>query len=243
MRHVTTMTIFDVDHYTDDERARIIASYPEHVREARAYGIPTLGEGRVFPVAQDRIKVEAFAIPKHWPQIIGLDFGWDHPTAAARLAWDRDGDVLYVTGTYRRSNEVPVIHAAAIKPWGSWIPVAWPADGLQTGKGDGKVLKESYAEHGLNLIAEHATHEEGGVSVEAGCIEMLERMQTGRLKVFSHLEDWFEEFRLYHRKGGRIVDERDDLMSATRYGHMMLRFAEVQPRPVTHRAANVGMIF
>jgi hypothetical protein len=26
------------------------------------------------------------------------------------------------------------------------------------------------------------------------------------------LSDWLEEFRLYHRKNGRIVDERDDLM-------------------------------
>jgi hypothetical protein len=33
-------------------------------------------------------------------------------------------------------------------------------------------------------------------------------MQTGRLKVFDHLSDWLEEFRLYHRKNGRIVDER-----------------------------------
>ena len=39
---------------------------------------------------------------------------------------------------------------------------------------------------------------------------------TGRLKVFAHLADWFEEFRLYHRKDGLIVKERDDLISATR---------------------------
>lgn len=243
MRHVTTMTIFDVEHYTDEERARIIESYPEDVREARAYGIPTLGEGRVFPIAEDRIKVEAFPIPRHWPQIIGLDIGWDHPTAASRIAWDRDDDVVYVTACYRRSKEVPAIHAAAIKPWGSWIPVAWPADALQTGKGDGRVIKELYVDAGLKMLAEHATHAEGGVSVEAGCMEMLERMQTGRLKVFRHLEDWLEEFRLYHRKNGRIVDERDDLMASTRYGHMMLRNAVVQPKPAVYRPANVGMVY
>ena len=42
-------------------------------------------------------------------------------------------------------------------------------------------------------------------------MEMLERMQTGRLKVFSHLQDWWQEFRLYHRKDSLIVKERDDL--------------------------------
>jgi hypothetical protein len=38
--------------------------------------------------------------------------------------------------------------------------------------------------------------------------------------------DWFSEFRTYHRKDGRVVKERDDLMSATRYACMMLRHAQ-----------------
>ena len=58
-----------------------------------------------------------------------------------------------------------------------------------------------------------------------GLMDMLTRMQTGRLKVFRHLNDWFEEFRLYHRKDGRVVKEGDDLISATRYAMIMLRFA------------------
>ena len=57
---------------------------------------------------------------------------------------------------------------------------------------------------------------------------MLSRMQTHRLRVFSHLEEWFEEFRLYHRKDGMIVKMTDDLLSATRYGMMMRRFAKTQ---------------
>lgn len=59
-------------------------------------------------------------------------------------------------------------------------------------------------------------------------MEMLDRMQTGRFKVFSNLDDWFQEFRLYHRKDGRVVKEFDDLISATRYALMMKRKAVVQ---------------
>ena len=69
----------------------------------------------------------------------------------------------------------------------------------------------------------------GGNSVEAGVMEMFSRMQTGRLKVASHLTEWFEEFRLYHRDNGKIVKLRDDLLSASRYAMMMLRSAETQP--------------
>ena len=54
---------------------------------------------------------------------------------------------------------------------------------------------------------------------------MLIRMESGRFKVFKHLNDWFDEFRLYHRKDGKVHKEGDDLLSATRYAVMMLRHA------------------
>jgi hypothetical protein len=81
------------------------------------------------------------------------------------------------------------------------------------------------------MLDEHATHADGGNGVEAGLADMLSRMETGRFKVFSNLADWMDEFRLYHRKDGRVVKERDDLISASRYGLMMLRHARVKPAP------------
>ena len=113
---------------------------------------------------------------------------------------------------------------------GLWIPVSWPHDGLQHDKGSGQQLAEQYKEQGLNMLDRRATFEDGSNGVEAGLFEMLDRMKTGRLKVASHLTKWFEEFRMYHRKDGKVVKERDDLMAATRYGIMMIRHAEVEPR-------------
>jgi phage terminase large subunit-like protein len=237
-RSVTTMTIDDVTHYSDEERATIVAGYPKHEREARAKGIPTLGSGRIFPVPESDISIQAITIPDHWPRINGLDFGWDHPTAAIQMAWDRDADCVYVVSTYRKSEATPVIHAAAVKAWGDWIPVAWPHDGLQHDKGSGEQLAEQYRDAGLNMTAERATFEDGTSGVEAGLMDMLDRMQTGRLKVFSHLEEWFQEFRMYHRKDGKVVKEMDDLMSATRYALMMKREATTKPR--AQRTARTG---
>lgn len=224
-RAVIRMTIDDAEHYTAEEKAAIIASYPPHEREARAKGIPTLGSGRIFPISQEKIEVEAFTIPSHWVELGGLDFGWDHPTAAVRIVWDRDDDKIFVTSAYKQKEATPVIHAAALKPWGASLEWAWPHDGYQHDKGSGKDLKSQYEDHGLNMLTEHATYEDGGYGVEAGLMEMLDRMQTGRFKVFSHLHEWFEEFLLYHRKDGKVVKEFDDLMSATRYAVMMKRFA------------------
>lgn len=228
-RHVTTMTIDDAEHYTPEERARIIAGYPEHEREARAKGIPVLGSGRVFPVTEESVKELQPQIPHHWPRIVGLDIGWDHPTAAVWLAWDRDADIVHITDCYRVKEQTPVIHAAAIKQRGDWIPVAWPHDGLQHDKGSGEQIAEQYRTHGVRMLPERATFPDGTNGVEAGVTEMLDRMKTGRLKVAEHLNDWWEEFRLYHRKDGQIVKEGDDLMAATRYALMMIRHAVTKP--------------
>ena len=70
---------------------------------------------------------------------------------------------------------------------------------------------------------------------------MLDRMQTGRFKVFSNLDAWFEEFRLYHRKDGKIVKVDDDLISACRYGQMMLRHAITKPAPQRRQTNYVGV--
>jgi len=226
-RHVTRMTLDDAGHLSTAQRQAILAAYPPHEREARAWGLPQLGSGRVFPVDGEAVAVAPFAVPAHWPLIGGLDFGWDHPTAAVRLAWDRDADAVYVTHAYRVREATPVIHAAALKPWGDGLPWAWPQDGLQHDKQSGTALADAYRAHGLRLLPEPARFEDGSAGVEAGLMLMLERMQTGRLRVFAPLADWFAEFRLYHRRDGLVVKEQDDLLCATRYALMMLRHARV----------------
>ncbi|MDC7969409.1 terminase large subunit [Xylella fastidiosa subsp. multiplex] len=226
-RGYVQMSIEDAEHYSAEECARITASYPPHERDARTQGVPALGSGRVFPIAQEEISVAPFAIPAQWALIGGMDFGYDHPFAAVKLAWDRDADILYVVCAYRKREATPIIHAAALKPWGVTLPWAWPHDGLQHDKGSGDQLAEQYRQQGLAMLPQRATFEDGTNGLEAGVTEMLDRMHTGRLKVFSHLAEWFEECSLYHRDNGRITKRHDDLLSATRYAMMMRRYAKI----------------
>lgn len=237
-RTIITMTIEDVDHYTRAEKDQIIASYPAHERKARAMGIPFLGSGQVFPVPEDQVMIEYMALPDHWPRIVGIDFGFDHNFAAVWLAWDRDTDTIYVYDVFTNRQGTPRSHSGPILSRGAWIPVAWPHDGLQHDKGSGVQLAEQYRSFGLLMLHERAQYEEtpsaaGAAtsrhSVEAGIMDMLQRMQDGRFKVFSHLADWWSEFRMYHRKDGKIVAKDDDALSATRYGVMSLRYAITPP--------------
>src|SRR5262249_22290531 len=113
-------------------------------------------------------------------------------------------------------------------------------------RGAGIALAEQYRDQGLYMLPEHAQFEDGSVSVEAGLMVMLDRMRTGKLKVFKEHLDWWEEFRLYHRKDDKVVKEGDDLMCATRYALMMLRYANTKAardrwrRPIEYR--NEGRI-
>ena len=220
------MTIEDAEHISAEERARIVASYPAHEREARTRGVPILGSGRIFPFPREALAVEAFPIPRHWARLGALDIGWDHPTAAVQIAHDRDADIIYVTHCYKVREASVAVHAGALKPWGHDLPWAWPHDAFQHDKGSGEQIAELYRTHGLKMLPEHAQFaDDRGNGLEAGIFEMVDRMTTGRFKVFAHLEDWFEEFELYHRKDGKVFKERDDAISASRYATMMVRYA------------------
>jgi hypothetical protein len=110
--------------------------------------------------------------------------------------------------------------------------VASVATGIVTRMwGSGEQIASLYRAQGLKMLLEHATFPDGTNGVEAGLWQMLTRMETGRLHVFRHLRDWFSEFLTLHRKDGRVVKVGDDLISATRYGLMMLRYARTRPAP------------
>lgn len=233
-RDMITMVIEDALHIPREEIARIVAGYPAHERDARARGVPMLGSGRVYQVAEEILAEPIIdALPLQWCKIWGIDFGIDHPFAAVLAAWDKDNDVVHILHAIRMQGEgntiLPLQHATAMKNIAVSVPVAWPHDGTQRSKGDGEVLSKVYRKHGLAMLADHATFPEGGYSREAAILEINERMTTGRFKVAGHLAEWFEEFRMYHRKDGLIVAERDDIMSATEKIIMMKRYAKPVP--------------
>lgn len=224
-RAVVSMTIEDALHIPPEERAKIIAAFLPHEREARARGVPTMGSGRIFMAPEETIMEAPLEyIPAHWWKLWAIDFGIGHPFAAVLLLWDKDNDVIHVHHCIRIADALPIQHAAAMKPIGAAVPVAWPQDGTQR-RDDGKPLADHYKRNGLKMLPGHATWPDGGISTEAGILEMDEREQSGRLKVAAHLSDYFEERRFYHRKNGEIVKVKDDLMSACRVGIMAKRFA------------------
>ncbi|MDR3562057.1 MAG: terminase family protein [Negativicutes bacterium] len=229
-RALVTMTIDDALHISKEERVKIVARFLPHEREARARGVPMLGSGKVFIETEANISEPLLEhIPSSWAKLWGIDFGIGHPFAAVLGAWDKDNDVIHILHCVRIADKLPLFHAEMMKPIGVNVPVAWPQDGTNRDKGTGVPLADAYRSHGLKMLHQAAMWEGGGNSTEAGIIEMQQRFATGRLRIANHLSDWFEEYRLYHRKDGQIVKLRDDLMSATRILVMAKRFAQAVP--------------
>jgi phage terminase large subunit-like protein len=233
-RGVVRMRMADAPHMTPEMQEKALARYPEHERKTRADGEIMAGEGRVFNVAESLISVPPFEIPGYWKHLIGLDLGHGggetaHPTAAVWLAHDPDSDILYVYGSYRRKGGSIPEHANVLRQRGI-APIAWPHDALAADKFSGKTIASHYKAQGLLMLSDHAQWPDGSNSVWAGIAELQNRMEGGRFKVFSNCFDWMEEYRSYHmevddRGKTKIVAIDDDLLSATRYGVMMLRYA------------------
>jgi len=216
----------DAPHLNEQVKADLLASFPAHQREMRTKGVPMLGHGRIYDIAEEEITCAPFAIPAHFRVIDGMDFGFDHPQSQAQLVHDTEGECFYVTKAWKKDKISPSEAWGAVKTWAANVPTAWPLDGLQTEKGSGKQQKAYYVEAGFKLLREHATWPDGSNGVEAGLFEIRDLMLKGRFKVFAVLRDCFDEFLQYHRDdAGRIVKTRDDILDAVRYAYMVRRHA------------------
>lgn len=233
------MTIYDAKHITPARREQMIASWPEHEREARSMGMPFLGSNAVFEEVSAkmlRVPLRLYGSVVHhrdigpldtstWFKLWAIDFGIGHNFAAVLLGWDKDRDIIYVLATVRVKGGIPKTQAPLLKNIAASVPVAWPHDGNDRDKGSGEVLAHQYKKEGLLMLPTHATFPDGGYSFEGGIREMLIRMRDERFCVAEGLTDWFDEFHSYYRKDGLVVKEYDDLMSATRVGVMQIRSA------------------
>jgi hypothetical protein len=202
-----------------------------HLREARSKGLPSLGSGAIYPIKEEEILVDPFAIPAHWPRGYALDVGWNR-TAVVWGALDRDTDTLYLVSEHYRGQAEPAIHASAIKTRGAYMVGVIDPAARGRSQIDGSKLINMYKKEGLNLrLAENA--------VEAGIYEVWQRLSTGRLKVFSSLGSFRSEYRMYRRdEDGKIVKKNDHLMDTMRY-LVMSKFTHFKPFQAAEPAPQV----
>jgi phage terminase large subunit-like protein len=214
-----------VPHLSAEVKAELLASIPEYQREARSKGIPALGSGAIYQVAEADIVVAPFPIPPYWPRAYGLDVGWQR-TAAIWGARNNETGVTYLYDEYYMAKEKPVVHASGIKDRGAWIPGVVDPASRASSQSDGQQMLELYRREGLKL--QTAVN-----AVEAGIYKVWQMLSAGKLKVFRTCGSWLSEYRYYQRdEEGKVIKKNDHLMDATRYLIVSgLSVMTVQPEP------------
>ena len=200
----------DAPHIDEASKLELLKSYQPHERDARTKGIPSLGSGAIYPVPEEDIIIEPFEFPAWYRHSYALDVGWNR-TAALWQAYSEEDDVAYLYAEYYRGQAEPAVHAAAIRARGAWIPgVVDPASRGRSQR-DGDALFDTYSQLGLSLTPANN-------AVEAGIYETWSRLSTGRLRVFSTLQNFRAEYRIYRRdERGKIIKENDHLLDDCRY--------------------------
>lgn len=201
----------DAPWLTPEVKERLLADTPEHLKEARSKGIPSMEGGSVFTTPLESVLVEPFAIPDTWPRMYGFDVGWN-VTAAVWGALDPNTGTIYLYDEHYQGEQLPQHHAHAIKMRGEWIRGVIDPAAEGRSQSDGTQLMRSYKQLGLRLMV-------ADNSLEAGLHKMNELFSTGRLKVFTTLKNFQKEYMLYRRKmNGKIDPSCDDhAIDAARY--------------------------
>jgi hypothetical protein len=200
----------DVPHIDAITQEELLQATPPYLRDARTKGIPSLGAGAIYPIEMSEILCDPFQIPQYFLRTYALDVGWNR-TAVLWGALDRSIDCWYLYTEHYRGKAEPSIHATAIKARGEWIPGLIDPAARGRSQEDGKQLIVTYAKLGLKLEASRN-------ALEAGIYEVWERLSTGRIKIFSTLQNFKAEYRLYRRdEKGNVVSQFDHLMDCMRY--------------------------
>jgi phage terminase large subunit-like protein len=216
-------------HITPERFAEMEEGYLPHEREARIHGIPQLGIARVFPFSIESM-MRNFAPDddiKGWARwCVGIDFGYDHPFAAALCAWTHDTEEFFVVDGFRMERSEALYHVKRIASMcrGLRVPIAFPHDGNVHEKGSGIALADVYRRLGAPMLGKHAENQGGGFHLEPAIEDICSYMKRGCFTIASHMSELAEEILNYHRdEDYKIVPLRDDLISAVRYAFMMRR--------------------
>lgn len=209
-KFVIQATWEDAPHLTKAQKEKLYEALPPHQREARSKGVPQLGAGAIFPIAESNIVVTDFAIPDHWKRAYAFDVGWKK-TAGLWGATNPTSGITYLYSEYYQGQEKPVVHAEGVKARGVWIPGVIDSAAHGRSQEDGKQLFEIYQALGLDIT-------NANKSIEAGLYKVWQMLATGQLKVFGSLVSFLSEFRIYRRdENGKIVKDKDHLMDCMRY--------------------------
>lgn len=221
--YMLTVSMYDSPLYTDEDVEQAKLEIPEYLHDAKIYGKPSSGSGAIFPFAFDRMVEAPFKIPDEWKHVAAVDIGWSDPTVCTWVAMSPE-KVFHVYATYAKAEDVPAVHAQAIRSRGGDIPLILPADANKSSSTNGETAYKLYKE----LLPDQVQYDtfynfksfEGkkNIRLEAGFDLMRIIMREDRLRFFSDLDpELLKQLKNYRVDNGRIPERGNDYVDSLRY--------------------------
>jgi len=208
-------------YYPKAEFERAKRTLDPRIFDMRYRGIFRKMSGLIYPDFNQKNIIDPFDIPKDWPVFGGIDFGWNNPFVALKMAIDKD-DIVYIFDEYYRAGAYLEEHAKHLD--GSITYYADPSakqDIEELNHIHIKVKNPSKSGSGEETF--HASFlydvRPADNAVDKGIELVGSLIRTNRLKVFKTCKNFLDEVETYHRdEKDRIVKKDDHCMDAGRYG-------------------------
>ena len=220
----------EANHLTEEVKQELISSMLPHEIEARTKGVPVVGTGKVFTMAEADFLRDPFEIPKHYRYVYGVD-----PATTSNGVWgavliahssDEDDDTIYIVKDYKMTNLRTSEHAKNIKamlPFRECVGMIDPAGAGENQETKVQTLHSLQREHGLNLRKKEKINNAKEITIN----NIRERIHRGKFKIFHGFKNGVkvgchnlvDEFRQYSRgEDGQIVKKNDHCLDALFYG-------------------------
>lgn len=207
--------------------------------QARVFGIPSPGAGRIYDHIIDDIVFDPAKtlINDSWNGLVGVDFGWtkNDPSAGVKVVWDEHNDVIYITEEFKEHTPTDKMFVKNVNFIDPHLPIAWPRDGNTSSdwKGGGTIAEKLRNEWGLRLLNKPFHNPIGpdgqkNNHLAPGFQEINNRFATNRLKVSIECRELISEIENYgygkdvngQSTGKPAKNSEDHLLDAMRYGVM-----------------------
>lgn len=181
----------------------------------------------MFNTPEDHIAIaQTTAIPATWPRLCA----WIVTKTSVAMAWMTyapSTGTAYVFDAIQLPRREMAVHAQqfrARQKGGAWVPVMldmWDDDRSEQ---EGRHLVDQMQELGIEVY--HLD-----LDMEAACAAMNDRFMQGHLRVYSHIADWFGQYRRLARDDkGQIDDAEAGILRATGLALTGLPFAITETR-------------
>ena len=223
----------DIDHISEGDKAQLRKGFAAYEADARTFGMPIAGHGRIFPYQESDIcyNPREFQVNQSWPHLLAIDIGHGHgrdPSAVIQLAWDETNDVIYCTDEAVGETNTTKELSRLITSVNHTIPVVWPSDAGKASMNSESTVVDQLKELQINVLGKPFLNPRGADGKRnnykaPGINEINHRFAEGRLKISANCKELLHEMQQYsYTESGKIQDGKDHAIDAFRYAVMSI---------------------